>query len=143
MHEVEFKADATAVILHVFLLLVAFRRKRCSRNRLKLNLMRGCMKLSSKRMRLPAQRLKETLCRTELLSHVILTRSLCHTAAAEGAKLSTMRRGRALPCPQRRVRPLITFNQRHANALLEETKTLCLTHSYILFFFFQGQTSTP
>ena len=29
-------------------------------------------------------------CRTELLSHVILTRSQCHTAAAEGAKLSTI-----------------------------------------------------
>ena len=38
----------------------------------------------------PAQRLKKTLCRTELLSHVILTRSQCHTAAAEGAKLSTI-----------------------------------------------------
>ncbi len=38
----------------------------------------------------PAQRLKETLCRTELLSHIILTRSQCLTAAAEGAKLSTI-----------------------------------------------------
>ena len=38
----------------------------------------------------PAQRLKKTLCRTDLLSHVILTRSQCHTAAAEGAKLSTI-----------------------------------------------------
>ena len=37
-----------------------------------------------------AQRFKKTLCRTELLSHVILTRSQCHTAAAEGAKLSTI-----------------------------------------------------
>ena len=30
------------------------------------------------------------LCRTEFLSHVILPRSQCHTAAAEGAKLSTI-----------------------------------------------------
>ena len=37
-----------------------------------------------------AQSLKKTLCRTALLSHVILTRSQCHTAAAEGAQLSTI-----------------------------------------------------
>ena len=37
-----------------------------------------------------AQRLKKTLCRTTVLSHVILTRSQCHTAAAKGAKLSTI-----------------------------------------------------
>ena len=37
-----------------------------------------------------AQRLKKTLCRTALLSHVILTRSQCHAAAAEGAQLSTI-----------------------------------------------------
>jgi hypothetical protein len=37
----------------------------------------------------PAKRLKgKTLCRAEFLSHVILSRSQCHTAAAEGAKLS-------------------------------------------------------
>ena len=34
--------------------------------------------------------LEKTLCRTEFLSHGILTRSLCHTAAAEGPKLSTI-----------------------------------------------------
>ena len=34
--------------------------------------------------------LEKTLCHTELLSHGILTRLLCHTAAAEGAKLSTI-----------------------------------------------------
>ena len=38
------------------------------------------------------QRWEKTLCRTELLSRIILTRSQCHTAAAEGAKLSTIRR---------------------------------------------------
>jgi len=32
-----------------------------------------------------AQRFTKTLCRTELLSHLILTRPQCHTAAAEGA----------------------------------------------------------
>ena len=34
--------------------------------------------------------LKKTLCHAEFLSHVILSRSQCHTAAAEGAKLSTI-----------------------------------------------------
>ena len=37
------------------------------------------------------RRLKKTLCRTELLLHVFLKRSQCHTAAAEGAKLSTIK----------------------------------------------------
>ena len=32
--------------------------------------------------------LEKTLCPAELLSHGIHTRLLCHTAAAEGAKLS-------------------------------------------------------
>ncbi len=41
---VEFTADVTAVILHVFLFLVGFRRKHCSRNRLQLDLIRGCLK---------------------------------------------------------------------------------------------------
>ena len=36
------------------------------------------------------KRLKKTLCHAEFLSHVILSRSQCHTAAAEGAKLSTI-----------------------------------------------------
>ena len=38
------------------------------------------------------KRLKKTLCHAEFLSHIILSRSQCHTAAAEGAKLSTIRR---------------------------------------------------
>ena len=33
---------------------------------------------------------KKTLCRTGFLPHIILTRWQCHTAAAEGAKLSTI-----------------------------------------------------
>ena len=37
-----------------------------------------------------ARRLNKKVCRTDLLSHVILTRSQCHTAAVEGAKLSTI-----------------------------------------------------
>ena len=37
-----------------------------------------------------AQRLKKEVCRTEFLSHVILTAWQCYTAAAEGAKLSTI-----------------------------------------------------
>ena len=37
-----------------------------------------------------AQRLKETLCHTAVLSRVVLTLSQCHPAAAEGAKLSTI-----------------------------------------------------
>ena len=45
-----------------------------------------------------AKRLKKTLYRAQFISHVILPRSQCRTAAAEGAKLSTMRRGRAQPC---------------------------------------------
>ena len=55
-------------------------------------------------------------------------------SAAQGAD-PIMRRGRALPCRQRRARPLITLCQRHANALLEKNKTLCLTPSYIIFLF--------
>ena len=54
----------TAVILHVFLCLVAFCQKHCSRNRLKLNLMRGCMKLSSRRMRLQLFCTLEAFCRS-------------------------------------------------------------------------------
>ena len=37
-----------------------------------------------------AQRFEKTLRRIDLLSHIIPTRSQCHTAAAEGAKLSTI-----------------------------------------------------
>ena len=40
--------------------------------------------------RLPSPTLEKTICRTEFLSHVFLTRWQCHTAAAEGAKLSTI-----------------------------------------------------
>ena len=40
--------------------------------------------------------LKKTLCRTPFLAYGILWRSPCHPAAAEGAKLSKMRRGNAL-----------------------------------------------
>ena len=36
------------------------------------------------------QRLKKTLCRPDLLPHVAFRRSQCHTAAAGGAKLSTI-----------------------------------------------------
>ena len=41
---------------------------------------------------------KKTLRRSTLLPYVASTLSKCHPAAAEGAKLSTMRRGRAQPC---------------------------------------------
>ena len=42
-----------------------------------------------------AQCLKTKVCRTDLFLPLILTRSQCHTAAAEGAKLSTIAMGRA------------------------------------------------
>ena len=41
---------------------------------------------------MPCATLKRTLRRAELLPHIILTRSQCQTAAAEGAKLSQIRR---------------------------------------------------
>ena len=61
--------------------LCIFAQQICSRIRLKLELLAA----------LP-QRLEKTLCRPDLLPHVAFTRSQCHTAAAEGAKLSTIRR---------------------------------------------------
>ena len=39
------------------------------------------------------QSLEKTLCRSDLLPHVAFTLSKCHPAAAEAAKLSTIRRG--------------------------------------------------
>ena len=59
-----------------------------------------------------------------------------------GRTAITMRRGRALPCPQRRARSHITSCQRHANALQRKKETLSMTLSYILFFF-QRLTFTP
>ena len=41
---------------------------------------------------------KKTLRRSTLLPYVASTLSKCRPAAAEGAKLSTMRRGRVQPC---------------------------------------------
>ena len=52
-----------------------------------------------------------------------------------GRKAITMRRGRALPCRQRRARSHITLCQRSANALQRKKETLSMTLSYILFFF--------
>ena len=40
--------------------------------------------------------LEKTLCHAPFLAYGILGRSPCHPAAAEGAKLSRMRRGNAL-----------------------------------------------
>ena len=54
--------------------------------------------------------------------------------SAAWAKPLRMRRGRALPCRQRRARPHITLCQRHANALQRKKETLSMTLSYILFF---------
>ena len=42
--------------------------------------------------------LEKALCRAPFLAYGILWRSPCHPAAAEGAKLSKMRRGRAQSC---------------------------------------------
>jgi hypothetical protein len=68
-----------------------------------------------------AQRLTKTLRRTEFLSCVVLTRSHCHPAAAEGAKLSTMRRGRAQICLPTACQTI--HNDVQANAMLGKTKT--------------------
>ena len=46
----------------------------------------------------------KTLCHTELLSHGIQTRLLCHTAAAEGAKLSKCAAAGLVPAFSQRVR---------------------------------------
>ena len=51
-----------------------------------------------------------------------------------GRKAITMRRGRALPCLQRRARSFTTSCQRHANALQRKKETLSMTLSHILFF---------
>ena len=87
---------------------------------------------------------KKTLCRTPFLAYGILWRSPCHPAAAEGAKLSRMRRGRVQSCLERRARPVITFTQRHANA--PRTKKMNAELNAQLIFFFSGSalhTLTP
>ena len=58
------------------------------------------------------QSLEKTLSRSALLPHVAFTLSKCHPAAAEGAKFSAMRRGKAQPCHQRRARSLITLRSK-------------------------------
>ena len=82
-----------------------------------------------------AQRLKKKgYVVLKFLSNVILTAYQCYTAVAEGAQLSTMRRGRAQPCLQRRARSHITSCQRHANALQRKKRNA--EHDAQLYSFF-------
>ena len=83
----------------------------------------------------PCPTLKKKVYRTEWVPNVLIPRSQCHAAAAEGAKLSKMRRGRAQPCHQRRARPIITLCQRHANALPRK-KSNAVLHAQLIAFFF-------
>ena len=59
-----------------------------------------------------AQSWTTTLCHSDLLPYIALMPSKCHPTVAEEAQLSTMRRGRAQPCHQRRARPLVTLRSK-------------------------------
>ena len=61
-----------------------------------------------------------------------------------GRKAITMRRGRALPCRQRRARSHITSCQRHADALQrKKEKENAELHAQLYIFFIQRLTFTP